>query len=276
MLIEGSPVMAEAIHYAILHVAGTSWITVPLHSTLHAIAILLKQTEKESAEDSIATAVTLKMQENLKLPIQQLNTAALSLEADMQALHAQVEALDPSTIRQAIISIETMAAKIETSTNNLANTTSSYRDTLMCTAKLGSIDSPLIDPQITQCILRQAKQILLTYEEMPEAQESLDSLKHCAEATIQMLLEKGNAPTPNAKIEIEEVTCTRNGGTLFHFNSKEAADWIRSLENREQFAWAFDPAAELKERSHAIFAPFVPLMFKTDDLCHLQEISERS
>jgi len=276
MLIENSPVTTEALRYAILHTAGIPQVTAPLRSALHAIAILLKQVEKQTTDEYMIAAVTKKMQENLRFPIQQLNTAAISLEADMQVLHAQLEVLDSSAIKQAITNMESMAAKVETSTNTLANTTSSYRDALLCTAKSGSLDSPLIDPQITQCILIQAKQVLVVFDEMLEAQDSLTSLKELTETRIQMLIDKAGASAPKTKIEIEEVTRICNGGILFQLNSKEAADWIRSPGIKEEFAWAFDAAAEIRERNHAIFAPFIPLTFKTDDPHHLQEIGDRN
>ena len=59
----------------------------------------------------------------MQIPLRQLSTVATSLDADMQALHSQLDDLESSAVKQAISNIETTAVRIETSAAALANTT---------------------------------------------------------------------------------------------------------------------------------------------------------
>ena len=192
------------------------------------------------------------------------------------ALHSQLDDLDSTAIQRAINNIESAAAKVETSTTVLANTSTSYKDALLCTVNSTPADSPLLDPRITQHVLLQAKQVIVGFEEVTEIKCSLASLKEHAEATIQILVEKMSVPMPRVLIEIEEITKMCTGELLFQFNSKESADWIKESGVRESFAWAIDPMASIRDHSYSILAAFVPLTFQTDNPTHLQEISSRN
>jgi len=276
MLTDDSPITIEALRYAILRTAEASRVSSALRSTLHAIAILLKQTERDEMESEMIEVIASKVQRKLELPLSQLSKAASYLEADTMALHSQLDDLDSSAIKQAISNIETTAAKVENSTSALANTSTSYKDALLRTAASASVENPLLDPRITQRMLLQAKQVLVSFEEVMEAKGSLAALKEHAEAMIGILLEKTHTPTPKGTIEIEEVTRMRTGELLFQFNSKEAADWIKHPGVREGFAWAIDPTAYIRDCGYSILAAFVPITFQTDNPAHLQEISSRN
>ena len=66
MLIEDSPVAVEALQHALLCTAETSQVSAALHSTLHAIAILLNQMERDVSESELVEAVTSKVQGKLE------------------------------------------------------------------------------------------------------------------------------------------------------------------------------------------------------------------
>jgi len=66
MLIEDSPVAVEALQHALLRTAETSQVSAALHSTLHAIAILLNQMERDVSESELVEAVTSKVQGKLE------------------------------------------------------------------------------------------------------------------------------------------------------------------------------------------------------------------
>jgi len=56
----------------------------------------------------------------------------------------------------------------------------SYKDALMHTARATATDSPLLDPWITQCMLLQARQLLLGFEGKVMVCGSLTSIKESA------------------------------------------------------------------------------------------------
>src|SRR5882762_5073442 len=140
MLIDDTPITLEALCYALLCTAETSQVLTALHSTLHTTTILLKQTEKDVMECKTIETIMEKVQEKLKTPLCQLSKAVISLEADTLALHSQLDDLESLTIKQAISNIESMVAKVETSSTMLANMATSYMDALLHTASSAPID----------------------------------------------------------------------------------------------------------------------------------------
>jgi len=276
MLMENTPITLEALRYALLRTAETPRVTSALRSTIHAIVILLKQMERDNLADQMIEAITGKVKESMRIPLRQLSTAAASLDADTLALHSQLDDLESSAVKQAISSIETTAVRVETTSATLENTTTSYKDALLRTARTPAADNPLLDPRITQRTLLQAKQILIGFEGEIPTKESLASLKETAEVTIELLIEKALKPAPRDTIVVEEVSRMRTGELLFQFNTKEAVDWIKEPGMREGFAWAFDPTAYIKDRGYSILAAFVPLTLQTDNPAHLQELSTKN
>jgi len=206
MLMDDTPITLEVLQYALLHMAETSRISVVLHSTLHAIAILLKQTERDKTEEKLIKMISKGVQEKLWIPISQLSKAAISLEADMEALHSQLDDLKSSAVKQAISSIKSTAARVKTTTAILANSTTSYKDALLCMARTVPMDSPLLNPCITQHTLLQAKQVLIGFEGVVEVKESLNTLRERVEATIQHLLEHTSMSASKNSITIGEIS----------------------------------------------------------------------
>ena len=98
------------------------------------------------SESEMIKVLMAKVQEKLERPLNQLSIAAISLEADTMALHSQLDDLDSTAIKQAINNIESTAVKVENSTMQLANMTTSYKDALLCTASSAPAGSPLLDP----------------------------------------------------------------------------------------------------------------------------------
>ncbi|KAF8955481.1 hypothetical protein BDZ97DRAFT_1643949, partial [Flammula alnicola] len=54
----------------------------------------------------------------------------------------------------------------------------------------------------------------------------------------------------------------KNGGVVFELNSEEAADWVKSGDNKEAFTQAFGGAAELKDRATAIKILYLPVSLR--------------
>jgi hypothetical protein len=210
---------------------------------LRAIATLMIQIEKDTDCEHYSQAIVAGVQDGLQPIINQLSSTATSLKADTQTLHSQLDDIDSSALKKIANTIETTAASVETSSATLVNTTSSYQDALLHSAKSAPTSSPLLDPQVTQRVLLQSRQVLIETGNDATNQDSNDTIKSRAEATIKNILQSPYAAHPNTTIAIEEITKIRNSSLLFQFNSKEAADWIRSDDIRADFASALAPKA---------------------------------
>jgi hypothetical protein len=276
LIIHNAPLTLEALRYAILHTSQVAKIPQPTQQVLRAIATLMKQIEKDTDCERYTQAIVAGVQDGLQPIINQLSSTATSLEADTQTLHSQLDDLDSSALKKIANTIETTAARVETSSATLVNTTSSYRDALLHSAKSAPTSSPLLDPQVTQRVLLQSRQVLIETGNDTTNQDSNDTIKSRAETAIKNILQSPYAARPNTTIAIEEITKIRNSSLLFQFNSKEAAAWIRSDDIRADFASALAPEALLIDRGYSVIVPFVPLTLQTDNPDHLQEILDRN
>jgi methyl-accepting chemotaxis protein len=146
----------EALCYAILHTSQVAKLPQTTQQVLRAIATLMKQIEKDTDCECYSQAIVAGVQDGLQPIINQLRSTATSLEADIQMLHSQLNDLDSSALKKIANTIETTAARVETFSATLVNTTSSYRDALLHSAKSAPTSSPLLDPQVTQRVLLQS------------------------------------------------------------------------------------------------------------------------
>jgi hypothetical protein len=228
LIIHDAPITLEALCYAILHMSQVTKVPSVIQKVLCAIATLMKQIEIDTEHKQYSEAIIAEVKDGIQPILNQLSNAATSLEADTQTLHSQLDDLDSNALKKIVNTIENTAARVETTTASIANTTSSYRDALLRSAKSAPASSPLLDPQVTQHVLLQSRQVLIDTGNDTTNLDSIDSIKSRAEAAIQHILKSPHTPRPNHTIVIEEIAKICNSALLFQFNSKEIADWIRS------------------------------------------------
>jgi hypothetical protein len=152
LIIHNAPITLEAMRYTILHTSQVTKVPLVIQQVLRAIATLMKKIETDTESKQCAEAIIAEVQDGLQPILNQLSTAATSLEADTQTLHSQLDDLDTNALKKIANTIETTAARVETTTASIANTTSSYRDALLRSAKTAPATNPLLDPQVTQRI----------------------------------------------------------------------------------------------------------------------------
>jgi hypothetical protein len=168
--------------------------------------------------------------------------------------------------------LEAKINKVTDTTSQLANTATTYRDTLLKKNARGQGhgDAHTQDPAVNLATDRKARQILLQLTE-----------NEVAVLSQQAIMEKGNAvineivhPPPPAGTAITEVTKLRKGAVLLLLNSKEAADWIHHPDAELEFTVKFNPGCTIKPRQYAILVPRIPLTFDPDNDNSLREIEE--
>jgi hypothetical protein len=147
-----------------------------------------------------------------------------------------------TAFKKNITNMEASAAQVSHSTTNLSSTATTYHDALLNAAKTAPTGSPMVDPQVTQRVLTQTKQVLIDTGTPIANDHSLSSLREAAQEAITRL-----APPPSLLVTIDDLTRIRNGGILIQLNSKEAADWVRSDTVRTVFAESLAPTATIKD-----------------------------
>ncbi|KAH9957672.1 hypothetical protein BC827DRAFT_1087022, partial [Russula dissimulans] len=61
---------------------------------------------------------------------------------------------------------------------------------------------------------------------------------------------------------------------LLTFNSKEAVNWIREIENELVFMAEFLKDSQIRDRTYNLVVPRVPITFEPSNKAHLHEIEE--
>ena len=199
----------------------------------------------------------------------QLNGITSSLKATLESSEKARKASeglisDSSTILNKIGSITSAADKI-------ADATQSYRDVLV--TRQAPTHKNSVDPKVLGDMERKAKQILVDiYDEegINTLEKSLTELITSANEALDKMVE---AAKPSL-VKIETAYKTKKNAILFTLNSKEAANWVRELGNKEMFTNAFSKGSHIRDRLYNIVAPRVPLTFEPENTTHLREIEE--
>jgi hypothetical protein len=168
--------------------------------------------------------------------------------------------------------LEEKINKVTDTTSQLANTATTYRDTLQGgnphrQANGGARSS---DPAINVATDRKVRQVMVQIPEREEAAMSQQVILTKATDAIKKI----ENPPPPAGIAITEVIKLRKGAVIFLFNTKEAAEWLQHPDVELEFTVSFIPGCTIKPRQYAILAPRVPLTFEPGNANHLREIEE--
>jgi hypothetical protein len=168
--------------------------------------------------------------------------------------------------------LEAKINKVTNSTEQLANTATTYRDALLNKNQSGRAQggqrNP--DPALNAATSRKARQVLIQITEAEVATHSQEVLMEKAMTAIGQITH----PPPPEGLTIIEVTKLRKGAILLLFNSKEAADWIQGEDAELEFTIGFLSGAKIKPRQYAILAPRTPLTLDPNNEEHLREIEE--
>jgi len=166
LLIPDIPVTLQDIATTVLHISQLAKVQKPIAMVLMATAIMIRQIDDEQSTRSIVDGIMMELGPKIDDHINKLSSLNDSLDAEVGSLHSAIDDLSnlktqQTTLEETIQLMESSAAKVTNSTSNLTDTTTSYRDALINAAKAAPMGSPLLDPQVMQKVLTQAKQILI-------------------------------------------------------------------------------------------------------------------
>jgi hypothetical protein len=169
--------------------------------------------------------------------------------------------------------VESSAKVTSTSSDQLTNTVTSYKEALLSagntTPRNSATQSPTAreDPRLTRDLDRKQRQFLLEMGKEVVEGKSVTELKEKIDAVLSSL-----TPTPPEGAKVQEINKLRNGGIIIQLATKEAADWLREPFNKHAFTSELDTNAHIKDRAFPILVPRVPLTFDPSNQEHLREV----
>ena len=255
LIIPDNPLTATELSYSILHISQLARVPKTVTDTLSAVASLLFHLETDTLKQQIIDVVSVGIMTKLEAHLTQFDLTHDIIDANTTSLHTAIDNLEKmkteqttllvqqhSAFQQSLATLETTTAKVTQPTPPTPTIAASYRDTLINTTATYSANHPMLDPQITQRLLTQSKQVLIDLDNTSTESFSISTIRDLANEITANL-----DPPTDTTITIEEVTRLRNGVILLQMNSKEAADWVHSHKIRSVFAEGFAPTATIKE-----------------------------
>ena len=202
-----------------------------------------------------------------------LDSKISDLQTEQKKLLDSVDSLCRSTetLHTTTKDLEGRMAKVNDTTDKLANTTKSYRDAMM--AKSANPNRTCADPKMLINVDRKARQILIRYDSDKEnatINTSLLELKDKANKIVSEL----NDPSHPEVTKIESVARNRDNSLLVLLNSKEAADWLRVPDVGDRFLDKFAIGANIQDRSFNVLLQWVPITLNPTNHIHHREIEE--
>ncbi|ETW85036.1 hypothetical protein HETIRDRAFT_424507 [Heterobasidion irregulare TC 32-1] len=315
MVILGKEITIDTLRASLWHISQGAKMLATAKTLVQAVALLLGEIDEDLKVESIAGRVTEMVLDKLSLDINQLAYMSESLKASSSSVEISIASLCdfPSHSQAESDSLQKLKDNIESSRQSQAedskmlltgmrevfeklkevakqvdsipisstlSTSSvphpdpsrSYRNALLNTSASGHGQN-LVDPKVARQSILKARQILvdLSYpgsETVPA--RSLESIRDTAIHFCKMA-----EPRPSCDIVIEDTFRIQNGGIIFQFNSKKAADWIRSPPVSSPFANAFGNRAAVKLCLFPLLLRFIPFTFRPDVPADLRELEER-
>jgi hypothetical protein len=167
--------------------------------------------------------------------------------------------------------LEGKMAKVNDSTDKLANTTKSYRDAMM--AKSANPNRSCADPKVLINMDRKARQILIRYDSDEENATINASILELKDRANKIVTEMDDPTCPEVT-KIESIARTRDNSLLVLLNSKEAADWLREPDVEDRFLDKFAIGANIQGRTFNVILRWVPIIADPTNRAHLREIEE--
>ena len=160
----------------------------------------------------------------------------LTLETSEKALKVAED------IKEKTSDIISNVGKVTSVTDKIADTTQSYYDVLM--SKQMPANKSSVDPKVLSDIECKDRQLLIDIYDK-EGSCTLDkSLMELMDTANTALDNMSDGEKPE-KVKVESVHKTKRNTILLTMNSREAANWVREMGNKEMFSNAFLKGAHI-------------------------------
>jgi hypothetical protein len=259
-----------------------------LLKAIKAVATLAARIENANGQfEPVVDAITQRLGEHfeksLHTEMDKLSTVITS------SLAEQTRSLNtPGALTETITNLKQVASDMSktineatTATTHINNTALNYKQALLHT----TAKPPPPPPQTQQVrphndirydntaillgIDKKARQILFDSGKGEDNLWNTSEIREKAKAAMANI-----QPAPPEDTEIQEVIKLRKGSLILQFVTKEAADWLRKPEVATAFTKKFDPDTAIRDRTHPIMVPRIPLTFDPGNPAHLREVEE--
>ena len=172
-------------------------------------------------------------------------------------------------INAAAKDIEHKVTKVNATTDQIANTTKTYKEALI--TQSSKFAGTTADLKLADSVERKAKQILVDIHSDDLVGKSLSEIRDKANSAIEGIDDPLDRPE---KVEVLTVTTMRNKAILLQLNSKQAAVWLRDPANEANFAAKFAKDSFFVDRNYNIIVPRTPIIFDLKNDAHIREVEE--
>jgi hypothetical protein len=257
-----------------------------LIKAMRALALLATKIENPNGQfEPVVDAITQRLGERIEKTLQtgmdKLSTVIKSSLADQSSsLNA------PEALTETITNLKQVASDMSKTINEATTVTTHINDTAL-NYKQALLQMAAIPPQpqtqqarprneiqydstaIALGIDKKARQILFDSVKGEDNFWNTSEIREKAMAAINSI-----TPAPPQGIEIQEVIKLRKGSLILQFTTKEAADWLRKPEIEAVFTKRFDSDTTIRDRTHPVMVPRIPLTFDPNNPVHLREVEE--
>ena len=168
--------------------------------------------------------------------------------------------------------VETRITKAAETSDQIANNAQTYRDALLRDPRPGTTRQVETEEHraIEEARERKERQVLVEFLDAQSLSISLEAIQEKAEEAIKQV----KSPDSPQDTSIVSVSKTRKNAVVINFNTKEAAQWLRTSTVSLEFEAYFITGADVKPRQYSIVVPRIPLTFDPEDDSHLREVEE--
>jgi hypothetical protein len=139
-------------------------------------------------------------------------------------------------------------------------------------------NTSLAQMQMRNRIEIKRRQVLIDFEKTEELSlDNLDERTLMRKATDAIITVWASTPEPKPlHPTLKAATLLRNGGLLLEIDSSEAADWLRTRENRDRLLTNMGLGACIKDRTYQVILQFVPTQFDPTNNLQMRLIEEQN
>ena len=258
-----------------------------LIKAMRAIALFATKTENPNGQfEPVVEAITHRLGEHLDKSLQaemaKMSNVIKSSIADQNSSLNTPEALTETitNLKQVASEMSKTINEATTVTTHINDTALNYKQALLQTATQPQPQAQTQqvrprneiqydDTAIALGIDKKARQILLDSDKGEDNYWNTSEIREKAMKAMNDIL-----PAPPQGTEIQEVIKLRKGSLILQFATKESADWLRKPEIEAAFTKRFDPDTIIRDCTHPIMVPRIPLTFDPSNPAHLREVEE--
>jgi hypothetical protein len=158
--------------------------------------------------------------------------------------------------------LEGQISKVAATSDKIANIATPYRDALL--GENGRDQRESVNEWVLIDVECKAKQIMIIIKDHHTALLNPEELANRANEILEKIKDKDRPETVRVDLVAKFLS-----GSLFYFNSKEVANWIRQPEIEDEFLKQLDKNAYVKECLHNILLHGVPIILDPSKESHL-------